>query len=106
MGMSFWKSCSCSDFVAVEITTRRPLRIAGIRYARVFPVPGPRLDQRVLVLLECLVHHFRHFELRAPKFVARMAFLQHSPGAENIGHRDGDLCFARRSFRHFAFQAD
>ena len=28
-GMSFWNSCSCSDFVAVETTTRRPLQIAG-----------------------------------------------------------------------------
>src|SRR5207248_8099001 len=35
------KSCSCRFFVPVEIITRLPERIAGTRYASVFPVPVP-----------------------------------------------------------------
>ena len=68
--MSFSKSCSCSDFVAVEITTRRPLRIAGIKYASVLPVPVPASTIRCRFSLERGFHQLRHFQLRRPVLVA------------------------------------
>ncbi len=85
--MSFSKSCSCSDFVAVEITTRRPLRIAGIRYASVLPVPVPASTIRCRFSLESGFHQFRHLQLRRPVLVAfGHAFFERAAGAENFGN--------------------
>src|SRR5258708_5901724 len=46
--MSLKKSCSCRFLVPVETTIRLPDRMAGTRYARVFPVPVPASTSRCL----------------------------------------------------------
>ncbi len=86
--MSFSKSCSCSDFVAVEITTRRPLRIAGIKYASVLPVPVPASTIKCRFSRERGFHQFRHLQLRRPVLVALgHAFFKRAAGPENFGNR-------------------
>src|ERR1700694_2771181 len=44
--MSLKKSCSCRFFVPVETTIRLPERMAGTKYASVFPVPVPASTSR------------------------------------------------------------
>jgi len=56
-------------FVAVEITTRRPLQIAGKRYRQRLPCPRARFHDGVMMRFERIVHHLRHLQLSGPVFV-------------------------------------
>ena len=82
--MSLKKSCSCRFLVPVETTTRLPERIAGTRYASVFPVPVPASTMRWRLLLERLFDGLGHLQLAAAKLVSRMGTSQQAPWSEEL----------------------
>jgi len=65
----FGRAVPAAISVAVEITTRRPLQIAGSRYASVFPVPVPASTMAWWARFKRVVHQLRHLQLRRPVLV-------------------------------------